>query len=129
MFAYPEYALLKYDYPRGAVGLYVVGSALLIISVIHTRPVRNAMSTRPMQMLGRISYSVYLLHMPVILLCLPFARELAEPWMSWIAFGIPMAILSCAVGWVFERGFDRHAMRAGHQVCHWLGQFRTRPDV
>lgn len=125
VFVYPEYALLKYDYPRAAVGLYVVGSALLMIVAIQPGPIRIVMSTRPMQMLGRISYSVYLLHMPVILLCLPLALELSSPWRSWIAFAIPMAILSCVVGWGFERAFDRHSTRAGHQVCHWLSRLRS----
>jgi len=124
LFVYPEYELLKYDSPRGAVLLYVLGSALLMVSSIYTRPVRNAMSTVPMRMFGRISYSVYLLHMPVILVCLPLARELSPPWLSWIAFAIPIVVISCVVGWIFERYFDRYSTRAGQQVCRWLAQFR-----
>lgn len=52
-------------------GLYgrvpsAVGSLALICSAIYNRELRSLLTTKPLQFLGRISYSLYLLHVTVL---------------------------------------------------------------
>jgi peptidoglycan/LPS O-acetylase OafA/YrhL/lysophospholipase L1-like esterase len=49
----------------GALGVFSLASAALIIGLQEPSPLRRAMSVRPVVWLGRVSYGVYLYHWPV----------------------------------------------------------------
>lgn len=49
-----------------AVGPMVLGAAIVIFAAIHWRALRAALEARPAQWLGKISFSLYLIHEPII---------------------------------------------------------------
>lgn len=119
---YPEYALLEFESRRAAFVLYALGSGMVVLAAAHLERLRGWLSTWPCQAVGRISYSTYLLHLPIILLCLPWAREVGEGRWSWLPFALVMVCLTCALSWVSYRVIEAPAIRVGNHVCAWLGQ-------
>lgn len=58
------------------------GSAFFIISALWIRPVGRFFETRPMVELGRVSYSLYLVHFPILLALGPWLVVPGSPWTS-----------------------------------------------
>ncbi len=61
----PSFAYLRNDV------LYDIGAAILIVSAVESRTLRAFLDTPIPQWLGRISYSIYLIHLPVMLAVIP----------------------------------------------------------
>lgn len=55
------------DWWRGITRpLAVLGCGLLVIGTLYWRPLRNLLSRRPFRLLGLISFSLYLVHEPIV---------------------------------------------------------------
>ncbi|MDH0288694.1 acyltransferase [Pseudomonas sp. GD04087] len=50
-------------------------------------------ATRPLRYLGRISYSLYLIHLPVIMYCLSFAETRGEPVALGVSLGLGLSLV------------------------------------
>lgn len=80
------------------------GAALLVILAVVWPRAQRALDTRPMQWLGRVSFSLYLVHAPILAtLCYLFG---AEQWWLACLLGLP---LSLAVAALFHALVERQA--------------------
>ena len=94
-------------------GFTVVGATLLVVCCAFSPAAGRVLTTRPATWLGRISYSLYLVHVPV-LLAITFAIGDAQWW--WIVVAaIPASLL---VAW----GFARVVEMPAHRFARWLGR-------
>lgn len=82
---------------------YGAGAALLVALALDAERVAGALDTLPARFLGRISYSVYLIHVPVFLTAV-------YAFHAGIAVLVPAALI---VGWGFHRAVERPTQRLG----------------
>jgi len=89
-----------------------IGSGLVIVAVILPGGIRRALSRREPRALGRISYSLYLIHLPVILsaVCLLHDR-LPLPLIAAGAF-----LLSLPAGWLFHAWVEAPSNQLGRRL-------------
>ncbi|GAA4780315.1 acyltransferase family protein [Microbacterium gilvum] len=88
-------------------GLAGAGAAGLILVAIGSPLASRALSSPPLRWLGEISFSLYLVHAP-LLATLAFAWGDAH-WMAVAAVGVPASL---ALAWAFFRVVERPAHRA-----------------
>ncbi|HEX9045153.1 MAG TPA: acyltransferase family protein, partial [Candidatus Limnocylindrales bacterium] len=94
-------------YPGTAAIVPAVATAAVILGGQRQGPARWLLVRRPVRWLGRISYSLYLWHWPILVLpALALGRDL-EP-----VEVVPLAALSVAVGWASWR-FVEEPFRRG----------------
>jgi peptidoglycan/LPS O-acetylase OafA/YrhL len=83
-------------------GLVPIAAAGLVVAVLGWTPLRALFESRPLQFLGAISFSLYLVHVPIII----FSTYLfaGQAWYVPLLFAIPLAVL-VAVGfrWLIEK--------------------------
>jgi peptidoglycan/LPS O-acetylase OafA/YrhL len=91
--------------------LSVLGAAGLVLAAIAVRPVRSALDARPTQWLGRVSFSLYLVHMP-ILATLTFVLGDDRWWLVAI-LTLPLALLAA---WGFNRIVERPSHRLARAI-------------
>ena len=94
-------------------GFTVVGATLLVVCCAFWPAAGRVLTTRPAAWLGRVSYSLYLVHVPV-LLAITFAIGDAQWW--WVVVtAIPASLL---VAWGFARSVEMPA----HRFARWVGR-------
>lgn len=92
------------------------GAALLIVAALTSGG--GFLNRPPMLWLGRISFSLYLIHLPVLL---TIDHLLGDRFgMGWCAALAPA--VSVLLGWVFYKAVERPAMRLGRDVSRWVAQ-------
>jgi peptidoglycan/LPS O-acetylase OafA/YrhL len=111
------YTLLSFRWLAPADGLVCdlvngAGAALLIALVLGSRRVQAALRAGPWPWLGAISYSLYLVHVPVLLTALHLAPA-----------GAPVASLLVAA--VLHRLVERPSIGLGRRAASWV-EARTR---
>ncbi len=83
-------------------GVVPIAAAGLVVAVLGWTPLRALFESRPLQFLGAISFSLYLVHVPIII----FSTYLfaGQAWYVPLLFAIPLAVL-VAVGfrWLIEK--------------------------
>jgi peptidoglycan/LPS O-acetylase OafA/YrhL len=79
LLAAPVYFILYTRAPVTSLALYVSGAAILVAGAIHIPELHKLLTLRPVAWIGRISYSVYLLHVPVIILLTPYLDHRLGP--------------------------------------------------
>jgi peptidoglycan/LPS O-acetylase OafA/YrhL len=100
--------------------LSVLGAALIVVVVVAWAPLGRALEVRPIQWLGRISFSLYLVHVPILIATAWFLRGLAWYWTPVVA--IPAALLIAALFTRFVEGpSHRLSQRVGRAVARRLG--------
>ncbi|WP_142006895.1 acyltransferase family protein [Barrientosiimonas humi] len=108
-------------FPGYAALLPTVGAVLALITLRHDRVFDTVTNTRPVQLIGDASYSIYLWHWPLFVIA-PYAlgRELG------FLPRLGILVLSIAVGWLSmrfvetpfrARGFARWRTRSGAAVA------------
>jgi len=102
----------------GAIALRAPGAALLIALALGVNGWRRVLETRPVLFLGRISYSLYLLHIGVLLLCTRLV-EPASAASGLLLVGVVLA-LSIAVSGAFHRLVERPSIALGNGACQIL---------
>ncbi|MBC7517341.1 MAG: acyltransferase [Microbacteriaceae bacterium] len=85
--------------PRGATGaltwLSVIGTALLVVCAAFWPAARRTLTTPPLLWLGKISFSLYLVHEPIVIAA-RFATQSQSPWVG-VAISLPTAVLAAVV--------------------------------
>jgi hypothetical protein len=104
-------------YPGLAALLPSLGSAAVIAAGVRRRSVASLLAVKPLRFLGRISYSLYLVHWP--LLVLP-AASLAVGEVLPIQIRLALVALSVVVGWASYRFVE--------QPIHRGPRFAWRPS-
>jgi peptidoglycan/LPS O-acetylase OafA/YrhL len=100
-----------------AVGkaLALPGAALVVLSAVFSRTVARFLEWGPVQWLGRISFSLYLVHVPIVLM---FSRLLgADHWMRSLLFAVPATF---AVAYVFSRLVELPSHRLAKRAGRWI---------
>jgi peptidoglycan/LPS O-acetylase OafA/YrhL len=107
-----------------AVGkaLALPGAVLIVLAAVYSRTMARFLEWRPVQWLGTISFSLYLVHVPIILM---FSRLFGSGhWMRSLLFAVPTAF---AVAWVFSKLVElpshRLAKRVGRKMSASLADY------
>jgi peptidoglycan/LPS O-acetylase OafA/YrhL len=104
---------------------------LTFFSLVMYAATRNAMGSpvftwRPLGWIGSISYSVYLLHDPLIQQASRVVRPFGlPPLVTWLAFELVAIPLSIALGWLFYRCVESHFLGSCPEF-RWPAAFRRR---
>lgn len=104
----------------GNLVMLAVGSVLLVVGAVHVRSFQRALSTVPMLWLGKISFSLYLVHYTVILLVSPW---IARPTgvVDAVAAYAMVASLSFAGAALGARLVERPSIRLGALAAARIG--------
>ncbi len=97
-----------------------VGSALIIVAALAPGGIERVLSHRWLQFLGRISYSVYLVHIPLLLTFMMLLQRVLPLW----AMLIIVPPVSIVTGWLFHETIAEPCARIGQRLTT---QRRARP--
>ncbi|MDR6973236.1 acyltransferase [Leifsonia shinshuensis] len=106
-------------------GLVPLAAAGLVVVSLGWRPLRATLETRPVQFSGTISFSLYLVHVPILIFSTYLFAD--QPWYVALIFGIPVAVV-VAVGftWLIEKRSHGWAKAAGvwasKRYSTWFGR-------
>jgi peptidoglycan/LPS O-acetylase OafA/YrhL len=97
-----------------------LGSAGLVACAIGSEAVGRALSRKACLFMGRVSYSFYLVHFPILLLVL---RCVGQPpgWLDAALIPPTVFVASLTLASVAHRFVERPAIRAGSIVCRRIG--------
>jgi peptidoglycan/LPS O-acetylase OafA/YrhL len=102
----PDFVFAKRD------ALYAFGAAVLIILAVENAGFRGFLDHRIPQWLGRISYSTYLIHLPLMLAAAPLL-------LGWMPPAVATAVLfglSLAAGTLMHAVVEAPAINLGHRL-------------
>jgi peptidoglycan/LPS O-acetylase OafA/YrhL len=98
-----------------------VGAAGLVVCAVVFRPVRVGLSTRVPRWLGRVSFSLYLTHLPILV---AFVYLLGDRnWALVALFGIPTSL---GFAYLFFRLVEAPSHRLARRVANWVTGSRMR---
>ena len=108
-----------------ARALAVAGAALAVVLVAHNPLTRAPFERRPVQWLGLRSFSLYLVHEPIVVSIALILGAAAPLWLT-LAIAVPVALL-LAEG--FYRLVERPSIRLSHRVGAGIGNSLSRPAL
>lgn len=125
------YVAFNYDSAYGLAPRLLTGVAFTLVACENT--LFGLLSTRVARLLGDASYSVYLLHGPVVYVAFVMiigrarasAMSVAEHWLT-IAVITPILLLVCSLTY---RLVEKPMMRRGGDVSSWLRSHRSTPKI
>lgn len=123
----PPFFMLDLDQPLRSLVFYCGGAALIVMCAVHMPGVRGALSRGLVSYLGRISYSVYLIHAPIIILLTPYVDHqlnFAEGTL-FVAICLVTTYMIAPVIYTFV---EEPAMRAGYWASTRLGRLAKRRE-
>jgi peptidoglycan/LPS O-acetylase OafA/YrhL len=100
------------------------GAALLIVLVLETRGFAWVLGAAPLRGLGRISYSLYLIHLPVFLAVIYGLT--AVPAGLRVAMLVPVSLL---IAWLFHRAVEAPAQTLGRFLTASRGRSAQPSDA
>ncbi|MFK3834340.1 acyltransferase family protein [Microbacterium sp. NPDC087868] len=108
----PDILRVGFGWPvsTGAQGFVTLGATVLVLSLVLPSALTRFFGSAPMRFLGRISFSLYLVHVPVLLAAQHFAPR--YPNLS-LAVG---AIASVAIAWGFARWVEEPSARIARRL-------------
>ena len=95
------------------IGLAVLGCIALVLLALELPWLARALTRRPVQWLGRVSFSLYLVHVPVIVTIAYLVGP--ERWQLFAPIGLALALL---VAWLFYAAVERPS----HTLARWTAQ-------
>ena len=90
-----------------------LGASLIIVAALPPGPVHAVLSHRWLQWVGRISYSLYLVHVPLLLAAVIVLHDALPIWA--ILLAVPPA--SLLLGWLFHVVVAEPCVRLGHRLA------------
>jgi peptidoglycan/LPS O-acetylase OafA/YrhL len=122
----PEYGFFVSGGHREEILLMGLGSTLLVALAYANPSYASALSWRPFAFLGRISFSLYLLHRGWITFLAP-RIDTGTRELDVVLLYAGVIALSIASSVVFERLFDRPSIQAGRLVSGWISRTAREP--
>lgn len=101
------------------------GSALVIAVSLSPGAIERALLLRPLVFLGRISYSLYLVHVPFLLAAVLLLHEFVP--IPLILVGV--VPISVVLGWLFHLAIAEPSIALGQRLIKYLGRSAPRPPV
>jgi peptidoglycan/LPS O-acetylase OafA/YrhL len=114
-------ALLVPPLSAGVELFYSLGAGLLIVLVLATPAAATALGAPPLQWLGRVSYSLYLIHIPVLAAAVHLLR--AHLPLEWIIAAVPL--LSLLAAQAMFRLVEAPSIRLGRRLAERAGAWRV----
>jgi peptidoglycan/LPS O-acetylase OafA/YrhL len=103
-------------------GLWAAGAALLIALSLSSIRSSRVLRLAPLRWLGRVSYSLYLVHLPILLGVIQVGYgRLALGWLLVIS-----CTLALAAAEIFNRTVERPSQRLGHRIGARMQDQRAR---
>ena len=106
-------------FDRPSVVLITIGAAGMILAALHVQWFSSALASRPCVWLGKISYSLYLLHMTALIAC-TFVYAPSATWLAGVILVALVVGVSCALAAVSYQWIERPFIHAGNALCVWL---------
>jgi peptidoglycan/LPS O-acetylase OafA/YrhL len=94
-----------------AIGPMVLGAAMIIFSAMYWRPLTSALEGAPAQWLGKVSFSLYLIHEPILVTLGYLMGSQNAPWAA--AAGLTISLLLAPL---FFRWIERPSHRLAKAV-------------
>ncbi len=116
-------ATTDYDPPwllRGGYAALSIVNAALVVSLLTPGPLTRALSWKPAVRIGRLSYSWYLVHWPVILVLTP-ERSGLDTWALLGAKVVVSLLVAMALHHAIEQPLRRLEPPRGVVVATWIG--------
>lgn len=117
----PMYTLLEASRPRLSTLVSSAGATSLLIAAIHGPRLRRFLSWTPIAALGRVSYSIYLLHIVVLVMLTPLLPR-RTGLAGGIAFALLVAFATCVLAPLCYRAVELPCIRAGNAACALLAR-------
>lgn len=118
----PPYFMLDIPLPIRSLVLYCGGAAVIVMCAVHMPGVRQLLSRGPVSYLGRISYSVYLIHVPVIILLTPYVDHQLN-FFEGTLFVFVSLLATYSIAPVVYTVIEEPAMHAGYWLSGKLDRF------
>jgi len=120
------HAGLERGHSPQTVVLMASGSALLVVTSLHVAPLARLFQAPLARFFGRISYSLYLVHLTVltVLRCPGGTEALVSPLQGVLLFAVTLAI-STALAMLGQRFVEEPAIRAGRALIR-VGEASAR---
>ena len=109
----PVYFMLDGRNPVRALVLYCCGATVIVLCSLHIEGLRRALSRPFMGWIGRMSFSVYLVHFPVIIMLTPFVDHRLNFWEASL-FVVASLLGSYSIAPLLYKGVEEPCIRAGH---------------
>jgi peptidoglycan/LPS O-acetylase OafA/YrhL len=109
------------------IGVMVVGAAGILVLCLRAGTASQLLSSRICVFLGRISYSVYLVHFTVLLLAARLLNEPAGPLRAFVFASFVVAV-TIALATTAHRLIELPAIRAGNALCRRVARFLAAPE-
>ncbi len=116
----PRYFMLDDSYPKTSIVLYVGGAVILVAGAIHVDGFRRLLALPLIRWMGRISYSVYLIHIPIIVLLTPYVQERLNFWEGAL-FVTTCISATYIVAPLFYYFIEVPSIQLGYDATRWLG--------
>jgi peptidoglycan/LPS O-acetylase OafA/YrhL len=97
-----------------------IGSVFFVASVLYIPSVKRIFETKGMTELGRISYSLYLVHFPILLVLAPHLVVPGWPWTSLVTVLLGVTTTSLIVAELAWRAVERPSMQLGRWLARKL---------
>ena len=124
----PVYFMIDTHIPVRALVLYCCGAAVTVMCVVHMPGVRRLLSLPILGWIGRISFSVYLIHAPVIILLSHYVDHQLNLFEGMI-FVVVSLVATYAIAPLFYYGVEEPSIRAGYWVSAKLESLgRSGPE-
>jgi peptidoglycan/LPS O-acetylase OafA/YrhL len=105
---------------RALIGYGLRAFGLVVLST-HVDWLQRALSIGPMTFLGRVSYSLYLVHIPVLMLLAPWFGG-PPSWSKGLALTLCVTTLALAISELGFRLCEQPSIQLGNRVCRWLSR-------
>lgn len=90
----------------------VLGFVFLFILALGSKKFGNILTTKPLLFLGRISYSLYLIHIPVLMLTTIFFKNVFPLWLSFCL----VPIFSILAAFLSYKWIEKPSMELGRKL-------------
>ena len=108
------------------IAVMAIGGGGLVVAALQPSSVSRLLASRPSVWLGKISYSLYLLHFTVLLVGVHFVGA-PVGWAQGMALLLMVLGVTIPVSALSHRAVELPAIRAGNSLCQWITRKRSIP--
>ncbi len=122
----PGYFLLDAAFPVRSLVLYCGGAAIIVMCAVHMPAVGRFLSLPFVGWIGRISFSVYLIHAPIIILLTPYIDHRLN-FFEGTVFVVVCLVTTYIIAPLLYYGVEEPSTRAGYWASAKLAKLGRQP--